>query len=361
MINKSLYLMNVDWKWIKQRPQFIAEELSRRCKLICVSPHWYNRKRLQTREDSSLNAINMREFFGVPFGNKSIAVRKINNGLRSIFTWCILKKYQPDLLYVTAPEQYGAWMKRYKGKIIYDCMDNHVALSKNEKAKFIIKKKERKLTGCADIVLASSIKIKENLVSNYHKDPSKIFIVRNGYGGELLDKSREVCNNNENRYLKLGYIGTVSSWFDYDLLLDSLKRNDELEYHIIGPILGGRKVYHKRIIYEGVIEHSDLDKKVAEYDGLIMPFVVNDIVAAVDPVKLYEYINFDKPIITIYYNEIERLRPFVYFYRNADEFDKAIDKIRHDGKPKYSEEERLRFLKDSSWNSRVKEIENIIK
>ncbi len=51
-----------------------------------------------------------------------------------------------------------------------------------------------------------------------------------------------------------------------------------------------------------------------------MPFKLNDIVEAVDPVKLYEYINFNKDILTISYKEIERFSKFTYSYDGYDEF-----------------------------------------
>ena len=39
---------------------------------------------------------------------------------------------------------------------------------------------------------------------------------------------------------------------------------------------------------------------------MIMPFKLNELVKSVDPVKLYEYINYNKPIISIFYQEIKR-------------------------------------------------------
>lgn len=50
-------------------------------------------------------------------------------------------------------------------------------------------------------------------------------------------------------------------------------------------------------------------------DCLIMPFILNDIISDVDPVKLYEYISMGKNIISVKYREVKRFEKFVYFYR----------------------------------------------
>ena len=37
-----LYLMHIDWNWIKQRPQYIAEGLSKKYRVIVMYKHTYN-------------------------------------------------------------------------------------------------------------------------------------------------------------------------------------------------------------------------------------------------------------------------------------------------------------------------------
>jgi hypothetical protein len=85
-----------------------------------------------------------------------------------------------------------------------------------------------------------------------------------------------------------------------------------------------------------------------------MPFQVTPLIESVDPVKLYEYINFGKPILSVYYDEIARFAPFVHFYRSHDE---ALDIISQLAAAKigrkYSEIEREAFLSANSWMERV--------
>ena len=79
--------------------------------------------------------------------------------------------------------------------------------------------------------------------------------------------------------------------------------------------------------FMGTVEHNKLYSAVKDSTALIMPFKVNKIIESVDPVKLYEYINFNKNILTIKYNEINRFDKFVYFYSDYTEYKKQLEKL----------------------------------
>ncbi len=50
--------------------------------------------------------------------------------------------------------------------------------------------------------------------------------------------------------------------------------------------------------FYGPIDDDKLYKNVQNFDCLIMPFKLNKLIFSVDPVKLYEYINYNKPIVS---------------------------------------------------------------
>jgi hypothetical protein len=85
-----------------------------------------------------------------------------------------------------------------------------------------------------------------------------------------------------------------------------------------------------------------------------MPFLVTPLIEAVDPVTLYEYINFGKPILSVYYDEIERFMPFVHFYRSHDEALNIVSQLAalKIGR-KYSAVERKTFLDANTWAQRA--------
>ena len=189
-----------------------------------------------------------------------------------------------------------------------------------------------------------------------------MFLVRNAFNGKFIDKNEEETDISKKDVYKVCYIGTISSWFDIDALEYSIKENRNIEYHIIGPIdIDISKIKNDKIKFYSTIKHDELYNYVKEFDCLIMPFKLNEIVESVDPVKLYEYINFNKPIVSIYYDEISRFEDFVYFYNNKEELAKILADLSRGNKGvKYDKIQRHSFLKENTWNYRANYINNLI-
>lgn len=355
MKQKMLYMSHIDWGWIKQRPQFMAEALSAHFDVTAVYMYQNrNRHTLQKRVD---NILPVHPLYAIPFSTRTAFTRRIDEAFRAWQYGRYIKKYQPEYLYFTHPNQYPVIPNGYTGKIIYDCMDNHTAMAP-AKQKPVIRAYEEKLVARADYILVSAQKLKEELLKNYPglKD-DKIFIVRNGYNGSILP-AKEAPQATDS--FTISYIGTIGSWFNFDFLLESLEEFPNLHYRIIGPSDNPNLPKAERLHYIGTVEHHKLHDAIADVQCLTMPFQLNEIVEAVDPVKLYEYINFNKNILCIRYKEIERFEPFVYFYTDYESFRNQIQRMMEDNTLRYSLQAREELLKESSWTSRAAQIKALL-
>ena len=155
-------------------------------------------------------------------------------------------------------------------------------------------------------------------------------------------------------------MGTIAEWFDFDLIVQSLERIPDLEYFLIGPVMVNDPPVHERIHYLGTVAHDNLFETIKEMDCMVMTFRLADVVLAVDPVKLYEYISWQKNIITVDYPEIERFEKFVQKYSNVDEYCCAVVKFGDCSEASYSERDAECFLADNAWKNRVESIEKRI-
>lgn len=358
-MEQILYIMHVDWNWIKQRPQFIAEELSKYYKINVIYKYSYNKKKLQSNKYTS--NITLSPIKSIPHKLMNLPfAKKINKHLFRKKIIEEIKEKNIKKIYITSPLLYEFLPENYDGKIIYDCMDDHVALESDTDSSLILTN-ERKLINRANVVLVTSKNLKNVLMERYGEIPdTKMKLVRNGYNGKILNE--EAMNNHPKSKKKIiSYFGTVSSWFDFGLIKKSLVDFQNIEYHIYGPIESGIQLpSDERIKFKGTIEHDRLYSEVKDSTALIMPFKVNKIIESVDPVKLYEYINFNKNILTIKYDEINRFDNFVYFYQNYQEYKKQLEILLQSSKVKYSNEERISFLKQNSWENRAKQIVDIL-
>ena len=362
-MSKIVYMMHVDWDWIKQRPHFIAEGLSQFYEVhaFCRTPI------IKSSHRTKAVNVKVHHFYTLPFCYKKV-IHGLNKLYLKLYFWYFLKKYNPEFLWIPFPTLYE-YIPKNKYKIVYDCMDDYTELGLeeyyNERYNKRIKECEEKLVDDSFIIFASSQNLYKKLNEKYdEKVQDKIFIIQNAFDGLIFKNKAEKKETKHKTTFKIGYVGTVSSWLDFEILEKTLEQFKEIEYHIIGPVYEevSGVTTNERIIFHGSVEHDKLYSYVKDYDCMIMPFKLNDLISSVDPVKLYEYINYDKPIISIFYEEIKRFSPFVNFYSDESELIEILNNLIKQNFPKkYSNEERIKFLEKNNWNNRVSQILGHIK
>jgi teichuronic acid biosynthesis glycosyltransferase TuaH len=353
---RILYLMHIDWRWIKQRPQFIAEGLSEKHRVFVL---YIRNRKLNLKYNYEPSLVHKLPLFHIP---KSYQITLLHLIKKIYFKSCIslIKHiFKPSMIWLTHPELLE-YIRDPKIPIIYDCMDDAVSLSFSPTHKRWIELLEANLLNRASIVFVSSQNLLNIKVGDSNK-PQNIILVRNAFDGNVLENNMHEVPKRIKTY-KILYYGTIATWFDFDLLKSSLAKFNNIEYHLIGPIerIDSSKI-DKRIKLLHQLKHSDLMEYAKEFDILIMPFKVNDTVKAVDPVKLYEYINLNKFIISVYYPELKRYSRFVEFYRTYDEYFRILSNIEKNGiKIKYTNQDRIDFLSYNSWANRIDLIERSI-
>lgn len=349
---KVLYIMGIDWNWIYQRPQIIAKYLSSDYDVTVAYPVkvWDRNEIRHIEEDNT--CIHKIKLWVFPFQRKSKLIGKI----AVMYQRLLLKKYdQYEYIYVSYPIAIEYIPKDYRGLIIYDCIDEHERMCSNENMRRRVVKDEKYLLQKCDIIIVSSQNLLQKKVKTCNKE---INLVRNGVDMIKICKVKKGII--KKRYI-IGYVGTIAEWFDSELIEKSTQIHENLEYHLIGPCDVSYQKKNGKTIYDGVVEHSKLQHFLKDYDCMIMPFIINEIVEAVDPVKLYEYVALGKCIISVYYEELEHFREFAYFYRTEKEYDALIrELIRQGFPPKYNEEQQKEFLKQNSWQERYKIIHQLM-
>ena len=349
-----LYIMGIDWNWICQRPQILAGYLSKNYDVTVVYPVKVWDRPAPRRGKEEENITRYLRIWTLPFQRKS---RIVGLAAEQYIRLLLRRCRQYDYIYLGYPSYIKYIPADYKGCLIYDCMDDHAQMCAKETVRREIEKTEHVAVERSSLLLASSIKLLQRLEKQ--SGGKSVALVRNGTG------FTKVCGAKESRVRErytVGYIGTIAEWFDYDLLERSAGEHPELSYHLIGPHMGTKRTVSSRISCDGSMEHTVLQSYIKDYDCLIMPFVVNEVVKSVDPVKLYDYIAFGKCIVSVWYEELEYFKDYVYFYTTYEEFDLLMRQLVRSGfPPKYNGRQQENFLRENSWKERydliVKAIE----
>jgi hypothetical protein len=100
----------------------------------------------------------------------------------------------------------------------------------------------------------------------------------------------------------IGYYGALARWFDYDLLKVVASLRPEYEFVLIGPDYDGTlkrlEIPNIRNVHWlGVKPYEELPHYLQYFDVATIPFIVNDITHATSPLKLFEYMAGEKPIV----------------------------------------------------------------
>ncbi len=343
--------MNVPWNWIEQRPHIIAKMLAEHYKVSLAVPQ--SIYRFVTSKCSVNIPQNMTIVLLWTLPSKICQMFPV---LRKLCDWINavrLKGKGPfDVIWTSHPDhifyvnKISKEQTNHKAFVIYDCMDDHAAMAKDWKTANKILLNESDLIRRADIVYVSSEFLMEKVAR------SDSIVVRNGFKGENL---HPVSEPSQKSFYTIGYFGTVAKWFDFESISSVVNNIDNIRFRIVGPT--EHRMDIPRVDYMGPVDHSELFHSVEDCSCLIMPFIVNDIIKAVDPVKLYEYIAFGKCVISVRYPEIERFGDYVYFYETSDELVSLISDLSSKGfPPKYTEASRRRFLSVNTWEQRVNVI-----
>lgn len=350
--------MHIDWNWIKQRPQYIALGLSGEFEVDVfqikkIAPKCLSGYR-RTDETGFLGKIGTVFLF--PKQYRIRLVQFINRVLFNIFINC----GEYDYIWIPYPEFIIYIPNGIRGNIVYDCMDDYAGLAPRDSAAWL-RQAEKLLVSRAYAIFASSAALCNKLIAQ-GADANKVTLLRNGYhAGEHSRSNRSISEPVIKSNYSIAYYGTIASWFDSDSIGYAAARNTNVSFIVFGPIEKGAHL-DDCIEYGGVLKHEELELDAASRDCLIMPFIVNKAIEAVDPVKLYEYIDFGKCIISCRYNEIERFEPFVYFYENAAELSHLVQSLAEFGfPPKYSSDQAEAFLEKASWDSRLEVVRSRLK
>ena len=351
--------MQVPWDWIRQRPHFLAESLSAGHDVTVVHNRPYTRFKLVKNDRPA--GLRFKLPFVLPFAYLSGANSfLISRQLRTMIA-------DSELIWLTHPFQYAQIGKAITKKqlVVYDCMDNNLEfcfVKSNTSLYEKLFRAERQLVERSDVVIASSGHLKRELMRLY-APKSEVHVVNNGID---LANMRATPGTEDfsalapNSCKTISYIGTIAEWFDFDLILESLSRTKNIRYYLYGP---ARVTIpnHERIKHFGQIDHGRVFEVMRQSDALVMPFVLNELVLAINPVKLYEYICSNKPAIAVRYDETSGFEQFVHLYDSADAYFSCMDRLVAGALvPKRSETDSMLYVENNTWEKRAAQIMDIL-
>lgn len=164
----------------------------------------------------------------------------------------------------------------------------------------------------------------------------------------------------------IGYYGALATWFDYELIKNyAIKRPD------VDIVLYGIKYDNsfdesnikdiKNIHYLGKVNYFDLPQYADIFNVCVIPFLINDITEATNPIKVFEYMALGKPIVTTAMNECKKYKS-VFIANNEEEFIELIDKALKLNRKENKEYFELlnKEALENTWESKARLIADLL-
>ncbi|NOU73890.1 glycosyltransferase [Paenibacillus sp. LMG 31458] len=242
-------------------------------------------------------------------------------------------------------------------RIVYDCMDDHEGFSTNSAGML---SKEESLINSSDMVVTSSSRLFEKAIL---KNENTV-LIRNAGEYEHFSSKTELLTP-ELSTLKgpvIGYYGAISDWFDIKLIEYLAKRNTNWNFVLIGDTFGcdiSNVSEMKNVILTGEKPYSDLPQYLNGFDVCMIPFIVNNLTLATNPVKIYEYLAAGKPVVSVRLPELELISNVVKLASNYEEFEKLLqDSLKSNDQSDI--DKRKTFASLNTWSNRYEVFKNEI-
>jgi hypothetical protein len=203
-------------------------------------------------------------------------------------------------------------------KIFTRLADNVLAF-KNFPSKYVCLLNES--FSISDRIVISAKSLKSIIDKKYEE---KLIHLPNGINTTHMDGySIEMPNEYrvDNNPIKIIYIGAIESWFDWGIIKHLLDNLADVSIYIIGP-LGKNisKIENKNLHLLGSVPHDQIGRYIKNASIGIIPFIRNDLIDYVDPIKYYEYSYFGVPTVCTYWEEVSTFEDMIFLAKDKFEF-----------------------------------------
>ena len=155
------------------------------------------------------------------------------------------------------------------------------------------------------------------------------------------------------------YIGAIAEWLDKELIEFVVSHLSDVQFYFIGPDQGGLTGLErfKNLHIIGPKKYNSLPHFLFFSDIAIIPFKVNKLTNAINPVKLFEYLAAGTPTLTTSFNEINHIDGPFEIAINKVEF---LEKLKMMLTTKFDKSLLKSFAKSNDWSTRYEIIEQVL-
>ena len=238
--------------------------------------------------------------------------------------------------------------RRFGWRLVYDCMDewdNFPGMASK------LLSEEQLLIREADLLVVSG----QQLWDKHSPLNSNSVLARNATDFEHFHNPPPNDLLSDVSGPVIGYFGAIAEWFDLALVESLAAKRPEWTFVLIGGIFnvdvkGLEALPNVRVL--GQKPYELMPAYLQHFDVCMIPFQVNAITEATDPVKFYEYVSQGKPVVATRMPELFPYRDHLYIADDEEDFMAKLESALQERDPA-AVERRIELARQNTWTNRV--------
>ena len=250
--------------------------------------------------------------------NRTLLIWQIRRALRRIRQGSLqLWSFTPDIAYLLG--RFG------EEKVLYYCVDDHAQFTGYDAGQVL--RDEEELCRRADLVVTTSMALQE---AKKAWNPNTILVP---HGVDYEHFARAVTENLPEPedlasipHPRLGFFGLIRDWVDVDLMAEVARRRPEWHFVLLGDSSVNLTPYQTlpNLHFLGRKPYAALPGYCKGFDVGLIPFKINQLTLAVNPIKLREYLAAGLPVVSTPLPEVKLYQELIGLGDSPESFEAGI-------------------------------------
>jgi hypothetical protein len=261
-------------------------------------------------------------------------------GDRALQIW----SFSPDISYLLdrfSPE-----------RVVYYCVDNFASFSGYDRAQVL--HDEADLCRRADLVITTSRALQE---AKEALNQRTIFVPHGVDYDHFVRAVQEPLPSPHDiaaiPHPRIGFFGLIRDWVDLDLVAAITRRRRKWQFVFLGDSavdlssMGSLDNVH----FLGAKPYQALPAYCRQMDAAMIPFKINDLTLAVNPIKLREYLAAGLGVVSTPLPEVQTYKDLVEIADTPDTFESAIERVLRSGAD--ARDRRVQAMRSETWGEKL--------
>jgi glycosyltransferase involved in cell wall biosynthesis len=166
----------------------------------------------------------------------------------------------------------------------------------------------------------------EPLIQRKKMHTTRPVLAENGVNFSVFSNNRTTPHGDA----KVGYLGNLADFFDWESITYAASFLPDVAFYFHGPVESNVNGRAKKLAelpnchFTGRVDRVEGAKLIAGYHALVIPFVQNPAMDAVNPLKLWEYFSVSRPVVSSPMKAISEYKDLIYFASSKQDWVEQI-------------------------------------